>query len=99
MAIKKSPKLLIVEDHKLLRQGLVSLLKAYDFQIIYETENGKLAIERLKEIEPDVILMDIHMPVMNGIEALKVIKRTYPLIKVIMFNKIFLKRCHLTKLI
>jgi NarL family two-component system response regulator YdfI len=87
--MQKAPKLLIVEDHLMLRQGLTSLLKQYDFQIIYEAENGKLAIDLLNYIEPDVILMDIQMPVMNGIEALKIIKRTYPSIKIIMLTGLY----------
>jgi DNA-binding NarL/FixJ family response regulator len=87
--MQKAPKLLIVEDHLMLRQGLSSLLKQYDFQIIYEAENGRLALDLLKEIEPEVILMDIQMPVMNGIEALKIIKRTYPLIKIIMLTGLY----------
>lgn len=87
--MQKAPKLLIVEDHLMLRQGLISLLKQFDFQIIYEAENGKLAIDLLKDIEPDVILMDIQMPVMNGIEALTIIKRSYPSIKIIMLTGLY----------
>ena len=87
--MQKAPKLLIVEDHQMLRQGLISLLNQYDFQVFYEAENGKLAIDLLKDTQPDVILMDIKMPVMNGIEALNIIKRTYPLIKIIMLTGLY----------
>lgn len=87
--MRKAPKLLIVEDHPMLRQGLTSLLKQFDFSVIYEAGNGRIALDLLKEIEPDIILMDIQMPVMNGIEALKIIKRTYPLIKIIMLTGLY----------
>ncbi len=84
--MQKSLKLMIVEDHTCLRQGLKSLLKDFNFQIIYEAANGKQALDLLKEVQPDIILLDIEMPVMNGLETLQIIKQKYHSIKVIILT-------------
>lgn len=75
----KSISVLMVEDHKLLRVGLRSLFNdTQDIKVISETDNGKDAIEKAKVIHPDVILMDIGLPDMNGIEAVKKILNNNP---------------------
>jgi DNA-binding NarL/FixJ family response regulator len=80
----------IVDDHLVLRQGLVSLLKEYDnLNIIISEDNGKELMAALKNSKPDIILLDIEMPVMNGREALEKIKIKYPKIKVIMMSQYF----------
>lgn len=84
--MQKSIKLMLIEDHQMLRQGLISLLKEFDFYTIYEAENGKQALELLKEVQADVILLDIDMPVMNGLDTLKIIKQKYPITKVIVLT-------------
>lgn len=71
--------LLVADDHEILRLGLKTLLRAFPkFSIIAEASNGQSAIEKCREYSPDVILMDIRMPVMDGIEATKKIKEEMP---------------------
>jgi len=63
-------KILLADDHQIVRDGLRLLLaRENDFEVIGEAPNGQLAIELTQDLKPDVILMDIGMPVMNGIEA------------------------------
>lgn len=79
-----SIKIIIADDHQLFREGIVKLLSNTDsIEVVAEAEDGKSAIAKAKEHNPDLILMDIGMPVMNGIEATQVIKRELPEIKVI----------------
>ena len=81
-------KLLIAEDHELTRMGLsMSLQKrAPNIQIIAEAESGDLAVREAERLSPDVILMDINMPILDGIEATRQIKAKLPQIKVIMLT-------------
>ncbi|WP_026673338.1 response regulator [Alkalihalobacterium bogoriense] len=68
-------KVLIVDDHHVVRRGLRFFLETQDdIDVVGEAENGAIAIERIKEYHPDVVLMDLAMPVMDGIEAMKQIK-------------------------
>jgi len=77
-------KVLIADDHQLFREGLVNLISsAPDIEVIAEAKDGKEAAERTKKMKPDVVLIDIGMPVMNGIEATRIIKKNDPNIKVI----------------
>jgi len=74
----------IVEDHTLFREGLISLLsKIEDFKIVAEYSNGKEFINNLFSTDIDLVLMDIEMPVMNGIEACCEAKIKKPLLQVI----------------
>lgn len=80
-------KVLIVEDHSLTRVGLkFTLEKHADLEVIGEAEDGAEAIEKTKELSPDVILMDLGMPNMNGIEATTEIKKSYPDSRVIILT-------------
>lgn len=77
-------KVLIADDHQLFREGLVNLLfSAPDIEVISQAEDGVQAIEKAKHFKPDVILIDIAMPNMNGIDATKQLKKELPEIKVI----------------
>jgi len=77
-------KVLIVDDHALLREGLVKILSLdNDLEIIGEASRGEEAITLARKLKPDVILMDINMPGLNGIEATKVIKAELPRIGII----------------
>ena len=72
-------KLLLVDDHKLIRDAIRSYLEGDDeFEIVDEAGNGQEALVLLKSIKVDVVLMDIQMPVMNGIDCTKKIKELYP---------------------
>ncbi|HHP7242717.1 MAG TPA: response regulator [Cyclobacteriaceae bacterium] len=79
--------LMVVDDHDMVRQGLESALKFFDsFEIIASLKNGFLALEKLKEVKPDVILLDIIMPKMNGLETAEEIKKHYPDVKTIVLS-------------
>lgn len=77
-------KVLVVDDHRIVLDGLCAMLEgAHGFRCIGTMENGQQALDRLKLTRADVVLMDIDMPVMDGIEATTRIKRTMPDVKVI----------------
>lgn len=72
-------RILIAEDHTLVRAGLVALLRQNrDFEIVGECDNGRDAIQAVCELRPHVVVMDLTMPGMNGMEAISDIKRRYP---------------------
>ena len=76
--------ILLADDHKILRDGIRSLLeKEPDYEVVGEADNGRTAIELACELKPDVIIMDIGMPDINGIEATKEILSRVPSIQVI----------------
>ena len=77
---------LVVDDHALFRDGMVSLLKAGGMQVVGEARNGLEAVDEAARLKPDVILMDIDMPVMNGIDATQKITETMPDIRVVMLT-------------
>lgn len=80
-------KLSVVEDQELLRKSFIALLKEdRKLQVISEAANGKELLEQLKVVRPDVILLDIEMPVMNGKEALEIINKRFPDVKVIILT-------------
>lgn len=72
-------KLLIVDDHRLFREGLCNLLRNTDeIEVVGDAQNGKDAMIQVRELNPDVVLMDLDMPEMNGIEAIRLIKHKFP---------------------
>ena len=77
-------KVLISDDHQLFREGLATLLfSAENIEVIAQAKDGNEAIEKVKHFKPDVVLLDIAMPILNGIEATKKIKALFPDIKTI----------------
>jgi len=69
-------RILLVDDHTILRQGIRSLLeKQADFEVVAEADNGRQAVELVRRHRPDVVLMDIAMPELNGIQATEQIRR------------------------
>ena len=80
----KTIRVMLAEDHAIVREGLRSLLeKQPDMEIVYEAEDGRVAVEQARELSPDVVIMDIKMPHLNGIEATRQITNEFPQIKII----------------
>lgn len=77
-------RILIVDDHAVVRQGLITFLELQDeIEVVGEASNGKEALQKVQELEPDVVLMDLVMPVMDGLTAIKAIKQMRPSTEVI----------------
>jgi DNA-binding NarL/FixJ family response regulator len=77
----------LADDHTIVRQGLAKLLEAEPgLQVIGEAENGREAVRKVEKLKPDIILMDIAMPILNGIEATRQIKKICPQTKVIILS-------------
>jgi len=78
---------LLVEDHTIVRKGLRALLEAEsDIQVVGEAEDGRQALELVQQLSPDVVLMDIGMPGLNGFEATRQIKHQFPRTKVVVLT-------------
>ena len=77
-------KVLIVDDHRVVREGLSAILKSKEnIQVLGEAQDGQEAVEKARSLLPDVILMDVSMPKMTGVEATRIIKREFPHIGII----------------
>ena len=79
----------IADDQKLFRKGMVALLTTFEnISLVFEAENGKQLIELCEQatVKPDIILLDLSMPEMNGLEALKILKEKHPSIRVIVLT-------------
>jgi two-component system response regulator NreC len=77
-------KVLIVDDHTLVRDGIRALLALVaDIKVVGEAANGKEALEKVKKLAPDVVLMDLAMPIMSGLEATRRIRKRFPGTKVL----------------
>ena len=78
---------IVADDQELVREGIKMILSLYEeINILGEAENGKQLIMLLEKLQPDVILMDVRMPIMNGVEATKIIKEKYKNVKVIILT-------------
>jgi DNA-binding NarL/FixJ family response regulator len=79
--------ILIVDDNAYIRLGLCELFKREsDFEVCGEAENGKEAIAKALDLHPDLIVLDLSMPVMNGLEAARQLKRLMPDVPLIMYS-------------
>lgn len=84
MQESKKIRILLAEDHAIVREGLRSMLeKQPDIEIVCEAEDGRIAVERAQDLLPDVVVMDITMPNLNGVETTRKIINEFPQIKVI----------------
>ncbi|MBW1865842.1 MAG: response regulator transcription factor [Deltaproteobacteria bacterium] len=82
-----SVSILLADDHTIVRQGLASLLEEQkDLKVVGTANNGQVAVEKALELEPDIIIMDIAMPRMNGIEAAKRIRKQLPKTKILVLS-------------
>jgi len=80
-------KVAIADDHKIFRKGVILSLRQYtNIKFVQEAENGQDLIDGLAESNPDIILMDLKMPVKDGIDTTKIITKTYPSIRVIILT-------------
>lgn len=80
----KKIKVLIVDDHTLVRDGIRTLLGLVaDIEVVGEAKNGKDALEKIEQLAPDVVLMDLAMPIMGGLEATRRIRKRHPETKVL----------------
>jgi DNA-binding NarL/FixJ family response regulator len=79
--------ILIVDDSEFIRQALSELFRREsDFEVSGEAGNGKEAIEKARELRPDLIVLDLLMPVMNGLDAARILKRLMPTTPLIMYS-------------
>jgi DNA-binding NarL/FixJ family response regulator len=77
-------KVLIVDDHRVVREGLSAILKNKEnLDVVGEAQDGQEAVEHARTLDPDVVLMDVSMPRMGGVEATRIIKREFPHIGII----------------
>jgi two-component system response regulator NreC len=77
----------LADDHTIVRQGLAKLLEGEsDLRVVGEAENGREAVVKVEKLKPDVVLMDIAMPMLNGIEATRQIRKVCPQTKVIILS-------------
>ncbi|MDF2477435.1 MAG: hypothetical protein K0Q53_2510 [Massilibacillus sp.] len=80
-------RLLLVDDHKLVRSGFQLILEAQEnINVIAEAENGDKALQYLAQVQPDLILTDIHMDVMDGLKFIRHVKALYPIVKVVVLS-------------
>lgn len=79
-------RVIVADDHSLFRDGITSLLEAAGYEVVEQVGNGKLAIEAVRRYQPDLVLLDIKMPVVDGIDALKKIRSEYPELRVVMLT-------------
>ena len=83
----KQTRILLVEDHRILREGLRAIFNAQpDLEVVGEAADGGEAIHRAQELQPDVLVLDISMPRMNGLEAIKDIKRVAPSVRILILS-------------
>ena len=81
------PSVLIVDDSAVVRKLVRDCIETdKNWRVCGEAENGKIAVEKVKDLHPDVVVLDLQMPVMNGLEAAKEIKRVVPETAMVMFT-------------
>jgi len=84
MGVNMSTKVLVADNHGILRQGIGALIEKHsDIEVVGEADNGLTAVEMTRKIRPDVVLMDVTMPELNGVEATRQIKSELPNVKVL----------------
>jgi DNA-binding NarL/FixJ family response regulator len=84
--VSRLPRLLVVDDHDMLREALVELLVQAGFDVVGQAADGADAVALAKELEPEVVLMDLRMPVMGGLDATRLIKDACPPTQVVLLT-------------
>jgi DNA-binding NarL/FixJ family response regulator len=80
-------RILVADDHEIVRRGLVSLIKTHpDWEVCAEAENGRQAVEKAHQVKPDIAILDIGMPLLNGLEATRQIVRDRPATRVLILT-------------
>ena len=79
-------RVMLVDDRPLLRNGLASLLRAHGHEVVGEADDGRQALDMVGQASPDVVLMDISMPVMGGLEATRLMTAQHPEVKIVMLT-------------
>ena len=79
-------RVLIVDDAAFMRMSIKNILTNYEYEIVGEAENGLEAVDKYKELQPDIVTMDITMPELDGIQALRMIKKIDPGASVVMVS-------------
>jgi DNA-binding NarL/FixJ family response regulator len=80
-------RILLVDDQSLIRQGLKAMLSIEaDLEVVGTAENGQIAIQKIETLKPDVVLMDVRMPIMDGREATRIISQKFPDVKVLVLS-------------
>lgn len=83
----KKIRILLVDDHTIMRMGLATLLESEpDMGVVGEAENGKAAVRLARELKPDIVIMDLMMPVMSGAEATRLIREENPNVRVVILT-------------
>jgi DNA-binding NarL/FixJ family response regulator len=81
-----SVRVLLADDHPLFRDGITSLLAARNYDVVGQAGNGAEAVQLVEELRPDLVLMDIRMPGVNGLDATRLIQAAYPEIKIVILT-------------
>jgi two-component system response regulator DegU len=84
--VRRPARVLIADDHEALRRGLKAAISNAGLQVCGEAANGKEAVERTIELNPDLIILDLSMPVMGGFDAAREIRKKAPAVKVVVFT-------------
>ena len=83
----RSLRIFLADDHTVMREGLKSLVNAQaDMEVIGEADNGRTALQKARELQPDVVIMDVSMPELNGIKVTEQLKRSCQKIKVLVLT-------------
>jgi DNA-binding NarL/FixJ family response regulator len=83
----KKIKVVVADDHTLVRKGLCAILEGEsEIEVVGEAEDGREAIRKVEQLEPDVVLLDITMPILNGLEATRQLKKRFPKLKILILT-------------
>jgi DNA-binding NarL/FixJ family response regulator len=91
-------RIILVDDHQVLREGLKSLLEKHtEFEVVGEASNGLTALKLVRELMPDIVIMDVNMPEMDGIETTRLITQEFPKIRVLALS-MYLRKAFVTEM-